>query len=39
MKPVETQLYFDKNTNGGMENACFQLIHYKNDQTIESITY
>lgn len=39
MKPVQTQLYFDKNTNGGMENACFQLIHYKNDQTIESITY
>lgn len=39
MKPVQTQLHFDKSTNGGMENACFQLIHYKNDQTIESITY
>ncbi len=37
--PVQTVLYFDKISGGGVENACFQLIHYKNNQTIESVTY
>ena len=37
--PVQTVLHFDKISGGGAENACFQLIHYKNNQTIESVTY
>lgn len=36
---VQSPLYFVKNANGGMENACFQLIHYKPNQTIDSVTY
>lgn len=37
--PLQTTLYFNKYSGGGAENACFQLIHYKNNQTIESVTY
>ncbi len=37
--PLQTYLYFNKTSSGGAENTCFQLIHYKNNQTIESVTY
>lgn len=37
--PVQTQYYFVRQGNGGMQNELFQLIHYKHNKTIESLTY
>lgn len=37
--PVQTPYYFVRQGNGGMQNESFQLIHYKNNKTIESLTY
>ena len=37
--PVQTTYYFVRQGSGGMQNENFQLIHYKNNKTIESFTY
>lgn len=37
--PVQTPLYFTEYAEGGHQNGNFELIHYKTDQTTESITY
>ena len=37
--PLQTPLHFRQVANGGRQNANFMLIHYKNNRTIESITY
>lgn len=37
--PLQTPLYFNRMPTGGMQNKCFMLIHYTNDNGIESITY
>ncbi|MFC2765846.1 MAG: LysM peptidoglycan-binding domain-containing protein [Prevotella sp.] len=37
--PVQTPYYFVRQGSGGMQNENFQLIHYKKDKTIESLTY
>lgn len=37
--PVQTVLYFEPIAGGGKQNACFQLVHYKTNQTIDSLTY
>ena len=38
-KPLQTPLKFKRVTNGGMQNNCFVLLHYKPTRTIETITY
>ena len=38
-QPLQTPLNFKRMGNGGMQNTSFLLIHYKNDRTIESISY
>ena len=38
-KPLQTPLKFKRVTNGGMQNNCFVLLHYKPTHTIETITY
>lgn len=37
--PVQTPLSFVRINGGGMQNENFELIHYKTDKSIESITY
>ena len=37
--PLQSPLQFVKTPQGGMQNRHFQLIHYKQDQLTESITY
>lgn len=36
---LQTPLRFERQGSGGMQNENFELIHYKRDQSIESITY
>jgi murein DD-endopeptidase MepM/ murein hydrolase activator NlpD len=38
-RPLQTSLRFKQVSNGGMQNESFQLIHYKKNQTLESIAY
>jgi len=37
--PIQTPYYFLKTGEGGFQNFHFELIHYKTDNSIESITY
>ena len=37
--PLQTPLKFKRITNGGMQNNCFILLHYKPNRTIETISY
>lgn len=37
--PIQTSYRFIKIGNGGFQNSSFELIHYKTDNSIESITY
>ena len=38
-KPLQTRLNFKPVKGGGSQNRQFQLIHFKSDQTMESLTY
>ena len=38
-RPLQTRLRFVTIPNGGQQNKQFQLIHFKSDQTMESLTY
>lgn len=38
-KPLQTRLNFKRIGQGGYKNQHFQLVHFKVDQTMESITY
>ena len=38
-KPLQTRLRFTPINGGGQQNRQFQLIHFKPDQTMESLTY
>lgn len=38
-KPLQTRLNFKPIKGGGNQNRQFQLIHFKSDQTMESLTY
>ena len=38
-KPLQTRLNFVRLGQGGYKNVNFQLVHFKSDQTLESITY
>ena len=37
--PIQTPLSFKRVGNGGMQNSCFMLIHYKTNHSMESVNY
>lgn len=37
--PIQTPLSFRRVGNGGMQNSCFMLIHYKTNHSMESVNY
>lgn len=37
--PIQTPLNFKRVGNGGMQNSCFMLVHYKANHSLESINY
>ena len=37
--PLQSPLYFRQIAGGGLQSEIFQLIHYKSNQTIDSVTY
>lgn len=37
--PLQSPLYFEPVSGGGRQNVSFQLIHYKPNQTIDTLTY
>lgn len=38
-KPVQTPLKFERIGSGGMQNRAFMFIHYKTDNTVETVNY
>ena len=38
-QPVQTPLKFERLANGGLQNRAFMFVHYKTDNTIETVNY
>lgn len=38
-QPVQTPLKFERLGNGGLQNRAFMFVHYKTDNTIETVNY